>query len=175
MTVPPTPRIRDISVVSVDDFYCLFNVYFDPAPEDATLELYLDGTLSHASLSESGGLSVFNCLHLVGSTVRVKIVFQIGIVRSHSNTIYFKCASPEGLDTELDGVASSNLAAVGWRKYINPHYLAAPDAIRELDSAQVCELLSNYEMSEEEARERLHLLGYTQEDIDYLVILNSPD
>lgn len=173
MAVPPTPVIRDIDVYDCDEFYCYFNIYFDPPPEDmdVELEVYLDGTrIVHGSITHSGELWKVGARETKYKRVSVQIVFRAGIMRSWSREVIVEASPIEGMDVILEPVASSNLAAVGWRSA-----LGVGDSKLSLDAATVGTLLRQGEMPEDEAHTRFRKMGYSDADADYLIVLNSPD
>lgn len=186
------PNIRNIDVYFCDENECYFHVYFDPPPDGAEVEVYMNGTLIPTTIEISSGIPRAPLQYMKGESVSVRLAFITGPFRTRGPKVICECALFAGMDTEVAKVFSSNVKAAGWHRWLESHNPKSPYYVdrqwnprldprlvypedMELDSAQVCRLLSTYEMSEEEARDRLCRMGYTPEDVEYLMILNSPD
>jgi len=186
------PNIRDIDVYFCDGNECHFHVYFDPPPDGAEVEVYMDDIKIPAEIEISAGFPRAVLQHMQGESVTVQLAFVTGVFRTYGAKVLCSCVLFGGLATDLDGVASSNVGAVGWHRWLesynpgSPYYVnrnwhpVLPWPIKEdgaslsLDTAMVRELFKHEEMSEDEARLRFAKMGYRPDDVDYLIILSSP-
>lgn len=170
--LPPCPVIRDISVYECDENYCGFYIFFNPPPDDVTVSVYLDDSKVDTNPPiESGGLFYVDTVYPKGKQVTVHLEFTLGIMSSRSTKVLFDPSFPEGQDTDLSSVGSSNLKGVGFKKFADLY--GVKDA-KDLGESAVGTLYKDEEMSEEDARARFAKMGYSSEDVDYLIILNSP-
>ncbi|MBW1860324.1 MAG: hypothetical protein JRI70_09710, partial [Deltaproteobacteria bacterium] len=67
----------------------------------------------------------------------------------------------------------SNIKAAGFLKWAGL-YGTGDTRAKDLDEVAVGTLLRDEQMSETEARSRFAKMGYSQDDVDYLIILNLP-
>lgn len=179
------PKIRDVDVYFCDDAECHFHVYFDTPPDGTVVKSYIDGALvssDHRDVDD--GWSRVALQHLKGDIITVQLAFYVGVLPAvRSPGLVIECALAQGVNVDLESVRSSNVKAAGWVRWLESHGQESPyredstgqAKIMELSKQEIGKLLSIGEMSEEEAEERLTRLGYAPADVDYLIILNSPD